>query len=95
MRRSDTRVAHAVAYVLGCVTDGVCAALDGAGRSLGNLSTYDIAIPTGAASPLATNTRYLVGREPGESIVTVSFSRALWTGIGDPPRAEVKVIVGQ
>ncbi len=71
------------------------AALDGAGASLGNLSTYDITIPAGAASPLATNTRYLVGRERGESIVTVSFSRALWTGFGDPPKTEVRVIVGQ
>jgi hypothetical protein len=56
---------------------------------------YDIAIATGAAGPLATIPRVLIGRERGESSLTISFSRALWTGRGDPPKVDVKVIVGQ
>jgi imidazolonepropionase-like amidohydrolase len=70
-------------------------ALDGTGTSLGSLSMYDIAIATGAAGPLATIPRVLIGRERGESSLTISFSRALWTGRGDPPKVDVKVIVGQ
>jgi imidazolonepropionase-like amidohydrolase len=68
-------------------------AIDSAGRSLGSLSTYDVAMTAGAAGPVSTSPRTFVGRQRGESVVTVSFSRALWTGRGDPPKGEVKIIV--
>ena len=68
-------------------------AIDSGGRSLGSLSTYDIAIPTGAAAPLATNPRIVIGQQRGESTVTISFSRALWPGVGEPPKTDVKIVV--
>lgn len=70
-------------------------AVDSAGATLGALSTYDYALQPGAAGPVTTSPRTLVGRERGESVVTVSFPRALWAGKGDPPTARVRVIVGQ
>jgi hypothetical protein len=42
---------------------------------------------------VTTSPRTFVGRERGESVVTVSFPRALWSGVGEPPRAQLKVIV--
>jgi hypothetical protein len=35
----------------------------------------------------------LIGQSRGESTVTIAFSRALWTGVGDPPRVEVRIVV--
>ena len=69
------------------------AAIDSAGVSLGSLSTYDLTIPAGAAAPLIASPRMLVGRERGESAVTIAFSRALWPLISEPPSVTVKVIV--
>ena len=68
-------------------------AIDGAGTNLGSLSTYDYALSPGAAAPVPTSPRTFVGKERGESTVTVSFPRALWTGFGEPPKAEVRIIV--
>ena len=68
-------------------------ALDNAGASLGWLSTYDVSMRGDAAAPLTTNSRTFVGRQRGESIVTISFSRALWPGFGEPPKVDVKLIV--
>ena len=70
-------------------------AIDSAGANLGSLSTDDVSLSAGAAGPVSTSPRTFVGRERGESTVTISFSRALWTGRGDPPKGEVKLIVGQ
>jgi imidazolonepropionase-like amidohydrolase len=68
-------------------------AIDNAGMSLGWLSTYDVALRGEAVSPLTSVSRTFVGRQRGESIVTISFSRALWPGFGEPPKVDVKLIV--
>jgi imidazolonepropionase-like amidohydrolase len=68
-------------------------AIDSDGRSLGWLSTYDVTLKGDAAVPLTSISRVFVGKQPGESIVTVSFSRALWPGLGEPPKVEVRIIV--
>ncbi len=68
-------------------------AIDSAGSSLGSLSTYDYVLTPGAAIPVAASPRTFVGRERGESLVTVSFPRALWAGSGDPPKATLRVII--
>jgi imidazolonepropionase-like amidohydrolase len=68
-------------------------AIDSAGVNLGSLSTYDYALTPGAAGPVTTSPRTFVGRERGESVVTVSFPRALWSSVGEPPKAQLKVIV--
>ena len=68
-------------------------AIDSAGTNLGSLSTYDVSLSAGAAGPVSTSPRTFVGRERGKSTVTISFSRALWTGRGDPPNGEVQLIV--
>ena len=68
-------------------------AIDSAGSSLGSLSTYDYVLTPGAAIPVAASPRTFVGRERGESLVTVSFPRALWAGSGDPPKATLRVVI--
>jgi imidazolonepropionase-like amidohydrolase len=68
-------------------------ALDSAGVSLGWLSTYDVSMTGDAVAPLTTVSRTFVGRKRGESVVAISFSRALWPGTSEPPKVDVKVIV--
>ncbi len=68
-------------------------AIDTAGVTLGSLSTYDFSLTTGAVSPILAGGRKVVGERPGESYIVVSFPRALWTGRGEPPMGQVKVIV--
>jgi imidazolonepropionase-like amidohydrolase len=68
-------------------------AVDSAGKSLGSLSTYDYTIAPGAAGPVPTSPRTLVGLQRGESTVTIAFPRALWPGLSPPPTGEIKVIV--
>jgi hypothetical protein len=68
-------------------------AVDSAGVDLGSLSTYDYVLTPGAAVPVAASPRTFVGKQRGESIVTVSFPRALWSGLAEPPKAQVRVIV--
>jgi hypothetical protein len=68
-------------------------AVDSAGVSLGWLSTYDVALRGDAVAPLSSVSRTFVGRQRGESIVTISFSQALWPGFGEPPKVDVKLIV--
>jgi imidazolonepropionase-like amidohydrolase len=68
-------------------------AVDKAGTSLGWLSTYDVSLQGDAAVPLTPGSRVFVGRQRGESIVTVTFSRALWPGFGEPPKVEIRIIV--
>ena len=68
-------------------------AVDSAGADLGSLSTYDFALASGAAGSVAASPRTVVGLERGESIVTVSFPRALWSGFADPPKTQLRVIV--
>ena len=68
-------------------------AVDSAGKSLGSLSTYDYSLSPGAAAPVTTSPRTLVGLQRGESTVTIAFPRALWPGLNPPPTGEVKVIV--
>ncbi|HUQ79881.1 MAG TPA: amidohydrolase family protein [Gemmatimonadaceae bacterium] len=68
-------------------------AVDKTGASLGWLSTYDVSLKGDAAVPLQPGSRVFVGRQRGESIVTVSFSRALWSGLGEPPKVDIRIIV--
>jgi hypothetical protein len=68
-------------------------AVDSAGLDLGSLSTYDYLLTPGAAVPVAASPRAFVGKQQGESVVTVSFPRALWSGLAEPPKAQVRVIV--
>jgi hypothetical protein len=68
-------------------------AIDTAGVTLGSLSTYDFSLTTGAVSPIVGGGRMIVGERPGESYIVVSFPRALWTGRGEPPMGQLKVIV--
>ena len=68
-------------------------AIDTAGVTLGSLSTYDFSLTTGAVSPILAGGRRIVGERPGESYIVVSFPRALWTGRGEPPMGQLKVIV--
>ena len=68
-------------------------AIDTAGVTLGSLSTYDFSLTTGAVSAILAGGRRVVGERPGESYIVVSFPRALWTGRGEPPMGQLKVIV--
>ena len=93
LRVSPEVVRMAVGDTLALASRVTVAAIDSAGVSLGSLSTYDLTIPAGAAAPLIASPRMLVGRERGESAVTIAFSRALWPLISEPPSVTVKVIV--
>ena len=68
-------------------------ALDSSGTSLGRLSTYDVVVTGDAAAPTTPGSRTFIGRRQGESTATISFPRALWPGLGEPPTAEVKLVV--
>ena len=68
-------------------------AVDSAGAALGTLSTYDVSLTTGAVMPVTGGPRTLVGQQAGETVVTVSFPRALWPRLGDPPTTQLKIIV--
>jgi hypothetical protein len=68
-------------------------AVDGAGNSLGSLSTFDYTLVPGAAGAGTTTTRVLIGLQVGESIVKIAFPRALWPGLSPPPVGELKIIV--
>lgn len=68
-------------------------AVDSAGVTLGSLSTYDFSLTTGAVAPVPGGRRTVVGERTGESSITVSFPRALWTGRGEPPMAQLRVVV--
>jgi hypothetical protein len=68
-------------------------AIDSAGSNLGSLSTYDYVLDASATSAVKGSPRAFVGRERGESVVTVSFPRALWPGFGEPPKAQLRVVV--
>jgi len=68
-------------------------AVDSAGRSLGWLSTYDVSMKGDVVVPLASGSRVFFAKQSGESIVTVSFSRALWPGFGEPPKVDLRIIV--
>ena len=93
LRASPDLIRIAVGDTVAITSRVTVSAIDSAGTSLGSLSTYDLTIPMGAAGPSLANPRTLVGRERGESTVTIAFSRALWPGTGDPPKVDVKVIV--
>ena len=71
-------------------------AIDSGGASLGKLSAYDYTIVTGSApviSPDPNSTKRFIAHRKGEMTVTLAFPRALWTKQGEPPKAELKVIV--
>ena len=68
-------------------------AVDSAGVTIGSLSTYDFSLTTGAVAPIVGGGRTVVGERTGESYIAVSFPRALWTGRGEPPMGQLKVIV--
>jgi imidazolonepropionase-like amidohydrolase len=68
-------------------------AVDTAGVTLGSLSTYDFSLTTGAVAPILGGGRTVVGERTGEAYIVVSFPRALWTGRGEPPMGQLKVIV--
>ena len=68
-------------------------AIDSTGKSLGSLSTYDYTLVPGAAGPVSTSPRTLVGLKAGESTVSIAFPRALWPGLSPPPTGEITIIV--
>jgi imidazolonepropionase-like amidohydrolase len=68
-------------------------AVDSTGKNLGSLSTYDYTLIPGAAGPGTTSAGIIVGLRAGESIVKVTFPRALWQGFSPPPTGELKVVV--
>jgi imidazolonepropionase-like amidohydrolase len=93
LRADPAEIQIAVGDTLQIATKVRVFAIDSAGKSLGSLSTYDYTLASGAAGPVTTSPRSLVGLRPGESIVTVAFPRALWPGLSPPPTGQVKVIV--
>ena len=68
-------------------------AVDSTGATLGTLSTFDVTLTTGTVMPVTGGPRTVIGQRAGESLITVSFPRALWPRIGDPPTTQVRVIV--
>jgi imidazolonepropionase-like amidohydrolase len=71
-------------------------AVDSAGTILGKLSTYDLTIVTGSApviSPSPGSPRQFIAQRKGETTVMLAFPRALWTKSGEPPKAELRVVV--
>jgi len=68
-------------------------AIDSTGTTLGTLPSYDYALARGAATPVPGIAQTIVGDRPGESIITLAFPRRFWPGPGEPPKAEVRVVV--
>ena len=68
-------------------------AVDSTGATLGVLSTFDVTLTTGTVMPVMGGPRVVIGQRTGESLITVSFPRALWPRLGDPPSTQVRVIV--
>ena len=74
----------------------VVSALDSAGVLLGTLSAYDYTIMMGPDPVITTDpssTRQFIGQRKGDATVTFAFPRGLWTKPGEPPKAELKIIV--
>jgi imidazolonepropionase-like amidohydrolase len=93
LRTEPTDVRVAVGDTVAMWSEVKVFAVDSAGLDLGSLSTYDYVLTPGAAVPVAASPRTFVGKQRGESVVTVSFPRALWSGLAEPPKAQVRVIV--
>jgi imidazolonepropionase-like amidohydrolase len=71
-------------------------AVDSAGTNLGILSTFDYTIVMGATpvvTPKAGSIRQLVAQKAGEATVTLAFPGAMWTGPGQAPSAQLRIIV--
>jgi imidazolonepropionase-like amidohydrolase len=71
-------------------------AVDSGGVSLGTLSAFDLTLVSGPAPiimPDPNSTRRYIAQRKGETTVTVAFPRGLWTKSGEPPAAQLKVVV--
>jgi imidazolonepropionase-like amidohydrolase len=71
-------------------------ALDSAGATIGKLGAYDYTLVAGSAPvilPDPNAARQFIARQAGRAVVTFAFPRALWTKAGEPPKADLSVIV--
>jgi imidazolonepropionase-like amidohydrolase len=71
-------------------------AVDSGGTRLGILSTFDYTIVMGVTpvvTPSAGAIRQLVAQRAGEATVTLAFPGAMWTGPGQAPSAQLRIIV--
>lgn len=69
-------------------------AFDSAGTRLGSLPLYDGSIPASDATlAVPSGGLTFAAVRPGESAVTIRFPSRLWSGLGRPPEATVRVIV--
>jgi imidazolonepropionase-like amidohydrolase len=72
------------------------AALDSTGASLGVLSTFDYTIVIGGTpvvAPPSGSIRQLVAQRAGEATAALAFPGAMWTGPGQAPSAQLRIIV--
>ena len=71
-------------------------AVDSAGATIGKLSAYDYTLVTGSApviQPDPNAARQFIARQAGRATVTLAFPRGLWTKSGEPPKADLSIVV--